>query len=369
MASERPPVDWRTRQKTLDALTRQVARLSRPDAEWGVGAPARSSPRARAAAPQQDRASVEEALRLLGESQRKIKAIKHHAYEPKTLRLREAAADAPSSPARPLSPVVRQPEWETGTVQPSFLSVKEARTASPRASLGGDVLRAGDWEQVKASHRQRKKAAELAFASSPSSPSPLLHDSEHSPRMLRAISPVSQYDASYATSPRRAAQLQERRRVQQASATRGGTLGGLSPTSYTPGHQFGVIESRTPTRKSPVPEGVSPMSTRQRAVPAPQPEPEPEPEPRTLPQPQPEPEPQPSTSLTSSGSGYEPKFRSLGASRFGNSLATGLSHDSAWPATPTRWTSSRSGGLSGLDSLRSPSSERFAEVDKLLLGH
>eukprot|EP01045_Picozoa_sp_COSAG04_P032955 COSAG04_NODE_6635_length_1287_cov_2.848485_1_plen_31_part_10 len=31
MASERPPVDWRTRQKTLDALTRQVARLSRPD--------------------------------------------------------------------------------------------------------------------------------------------------------------------------------------------------------------------------------------------------------------------------------------------------------------------------------------------------
>ena len=69
MASERPPVDWRTRQKTLDALTRQVARLSRPDAEWGAGAPARSSPRARAA-PQQDRASVEEALRLLGESQR-----------------------------------------------------------------------------------------------------------------------------------------------------------------------------------------------------------------------------------------------------------------------------------------------------------
>ena len=192
---ERPPVDWRKRHVVLGGLTERVQRLSRPDEEW-LDAPAPSAA-APARGPRSERASVEEALRILAESRVKVKGVRYTVYEPKTLRLR-GTADAPAtveaaeSPVKPSKPTdaatAAAPEQEH-TVEAPFAHAKLARSPrqhgthalpmSPLASLF--TLRSpaevdDQWQLVQQQHLERKQAAAIKYSkysATPGGASPL----------------------------------------------------------------------------------------------------------------------------------------------------------------------------------------------------
>jgi hypothetical protein len=290
---ERPPVDWRTRHLVLSSLTERVERLSRPDEEWlSTPAPAAAPARTK---PAGERASVEQALRVLAESRVKMKGVRYAVYEPKTLRLRSeggddaaaaAAADAvaeggaaaaagsgaASSSSSPSKRAAAAPAWEERTLEPSFVEVKQTRSPrrlpvqSPLAGL--DITEVDEqWRLVQQQHLQRKEAAALKYAAPPSpSPMALAYSGSSSPRtLLRSSSSYSAAAAAggrggsssranatssgisavasqvsltgvgshYNYAPRHAAEVEQRKRLHSSSATRGGALTQLP---YTPAH-------------------------------------------------------------------------------------------------------------------------------------
>ena len=165
---ERPPVDWRKRHLVLNALTERVQRLSRPEEEWLDLVETSASMAPRKAAVERtprvsaERASVEEALRMLSESRVKMQGVRHTVYEPKTLRLRGGAPEAAGpeklqegASAPTTAPV---PEQERA-VEPPFAQLKAARSprkllpTSPLAALDGSVPEVEEqWRKVQQQH-------------------------------------------------------------------------------------------------------------------------------------------------------------------------------------------------------------------------
>ena len=294
---ERPPVDWRKRHVVLGGLTERVQRLSRPDEEW-LDAPAPSAA-APARGPRSERASVEEALRILAESRVKVKGVRYTVYEPKTLRLR-GTADAPAtveaaeSPVKPSKPTdaatAAAPEQEH-TVEAPFAHAKLARSPrqhgthalpmSPLASLF--TLRSpaevdDQWQLVQQQHLERKQAAAIKYSkysATPGGSSPLTtsFSSSSSPRTLQRSSSLSSPAAAsgwsrsgisavtsqvsltgvgghYHYGPQHAAEVAQRKRLHSSSATRGGALGDLA---YTPARDmtgFAASPRRSSSRGS-----------------------------------------------------------------------------------------------------------------------
>ncbi len=270
MQGERPPVDWRKRHLVLNALTERVQRLSRPDEEWLDAPAADTKAPTRTPRASGERASVEEALRILSESRVKMQGVRYTVYEPKTLRLRgepDAAGElqvGASAPAKAsTTPVLEQ---EPG-VEPPFAQLKEARSprkllpTSPLAALDGSVPEVEEqWRKVQQQHLERKQAAAIKYNAPPSpSPLPVSYSLSSSPRTLLRSSPLSTSTAAaggsraYATSsgisavtsqvsltgvgahyhyaPQHAAEVAQRKRLHSSSASRGGALGDLA---YTP---------------------------------------------------------------------------------------------------------------------------------------
>jgi hypothetical protein len=285
-------VDWRTRHLVLSSLTERVERLSRPDEEWlSTPAPAAAPARTK---PAGERASVEQALRVLAESRVKMKGVRYAVYEPKTLRLRSEGGDdaaaaaaaaavaeggaaaaagsgAASSSSSPSKRAAAAPTWEERTLEPSFVEVKQTRSPrrlpvqSPLAGL--DITEVDEqWRLVQQQHLQRKEAAALKYAAPPSpSPMALAYSGSSSPRtLLRSSSSYSAAAAGrgggsssranatssgisavasqvsltgvgshYNYAPRHAAEVEQRKRLHSSSATRGGALTQLP---YTPAH-------------------------------------------------------------------------------------------------------------------------------------
>ena len=258
---ERPPVDWRKRHVVLGGLTERVQRLSRPDEEW-LDAPAPSAAPARG--PRPERASVEEALRILAESRVKVKGVRYAVYEPKTLRLRGTAdapatveaGESPTTTSKPTDAATAPALEQEHTVEAPFAHAKQARSPrqhgehvlpmSPLASLF--TLRSpaevdDQWRMIQQQHLDRKQAAAIKYSPTPS-PSPLTisFSGSSSPRTLLRSSSLSSpaaasgwsltgVGAHYHYGPQHAAEVAQRKRLHTSSATRGGALGDLV---YTP---------------------------------------------------------------------------------------------------------------------------------------
>ena len=422
MDATRPPVDWRTRHEVLANLSSQVTALARPDSEWLDTPAAAAAPTKAQKGMTPQRASVEEALRQLSDTRVKMKGVRYTVYEPKTLRLRGddrlgGGAASPSAAAVDQSPTLNLlgregRAWEERTIKPAFVELKAARTPrapKPSALVGLSNMAEVDeqWRKVQLQHLERKEAAAMRYAPSPAQqPLAQTYSGSSSPRTLlrstSALSPatgrggisgvaaqvsLAGVGAHYNYSPKHAAEVEERRRLHEASAARGGSIGQLS---YTPSRDLAgfALSPRTgmPSPSAPlrpgyaIPKGPSLLhSPKDRAAllsegtppllkakepllqlePRRQPEPEPEPEPEPpapavllMPVRQPEPEPEPESPSYSSAYASSPgasAYTRASPQQQQQQQQQQLSLAATSPSAPPRVSSTSSSGAGGVN--------------------